>query len=658
MDMRRSGIRIRSARARWAIAVTVLALLAGAARGDFQVTGSDADKATWNAMLTECSNASTTFKNLVDKIKASTTKTVTIKLVRNEAAVTVDRFATNAVDLSDIEDFAKLDPPGVVDRCQAIIHVLAERWYAAEHPGTAFGPAHEAGINAENAYRAGFGYTDRIQYQKTPSKPGHTQSADKKKICHQWVENGNKSLTYDPIPGERSETAATSNGGVTAPGTFAITTNPGHPNQDVIEIPQFLGGGTYVLTGYSSQVVVNASVRIPAGMFHYSLVELLSIEGDAPPVPLSIPPFTTGPNHFSLDQSAEQLGIWNVDNGQIWVSYGGKITNNLFPASHPLRTYSVMTGTIPLGSQDVVVNTSAAFLDGEGDPTWSHYPLNDCNGNGVQDYLDLTQDTSLDDGTLCGLGADNEVLDACDCADCNGNGIPDVLDIQNGTSQDCRGNGIPDECDINSGDAEDVNGDGIPDQCEGACCLDHGICSIHTGADCVAQGGAFRGDGTDCAQEACDCLVFPYCFGDGSGTPCPCGNTGGTGQGCANSTGAGALLTASGTTSVSAGDLVLHGSQLIPNQPGLYFQGTNPVNGGSGVQFGDGLRCAGGTVVRLQVAAADGTGNSSTSVNIATAGGVAPGDIRRYQLWYRNPSGSPCGSGFNLTNGLSAAFCR
>ncbi len=30
--------------------------------------------------------------------------------------------------------------------------------------------------------------------------------------------------------------------------------------------------------------------------------------------------------------------------------------------------------------------------------------------------------------------------------DCNGNGIPDDLDIANGTSTDCNGNGIPDEC--------------------------------------------------------------------------------------------------------------------------------------------------------------------------------------------------------------------
>lgn len=33
-------------------------------------------------------------------------------------------------------------------------------------------------------------------------------------------------------------------------------------------------------------------------------------------------------------------------------------------------------------------------------------------------------------------------------ADCNGNGVEDTVDIANGTSQDCNGNGVPDECDV------------------------------------------------------------------------------------------------------------------------------------------------------------------------------------------------------------------
>ncbi|MFT7485670.1 MAG: hypothetical protein ACI9F9_001520, partial [Candidatus Paceibacteria bacterium] len=78
-------------------------------------------------------------------------------------------------------------------------------------------------------------------------------------------------------------------------------------------------------------------------------------------------------------------------------------------------------------------------------------------------------------------------------------------------------------------------------------------------------------------------------------------------------------------------------------------------NGGQGSPFGDGLRCAGGFVVRLQILIPDvqgdvaypGPGDPSLSV----LGGVNPGDTKRYQIWYRDTTGGPCGSGFNLTNG-------
>jgi hypothetical protein len=135
-----------------------------------------------------------------------------------------------------------------------------------------------------------------------------------------------------------------------------------------------------------------------------------------------------------------------------------------------------------------------------------------------------------------------------------------------------------------------------------------------------------------------------YCFGDGSGTACP-GTPGGAGEGCANSTGSGAVLAASGSDSASADDLVLSASNLPDNEPGLYFQGNNSVNGGNGITFGDGLRCAGFEARRLEVQTSAG-GASATAGSIATGGLVNAGDTKYYQLWYRD------GSGFNTTNGL------
>ena len=148
----------------------------------------------------------------------------------------------------------------------------------------------------------------------------------------------------------------------------------------------------------------------------------------------------------------------------------------------------------------------------------------------------------------------------------------------------------------------------------------------------------------------------PYCFGDNTGTPCPCGNPGATGQGCANGSGAGAVLSAAGSTSAGAANLVLSGSNLIAFQPGLYFQGDAQVNGGAGVPFGDGIRCAGTNVLRLEVRTADANGQSSTTVDLVAQGGVVAGQTVNYQLWYRDPSTSPCGTGFNLSNGLSVTF--
>lgn len=150
------------------------------------------------------------------------------------------------------------------------------------------------------------------------------------------------------------------------------------------------------------------------------------------------------------------------------------------------------------------------------------------------------------------------------------------------------------------------------------------------------------------------CSGTPFCLGDATGSYCPCGNFGTPGGGCANDTGTGARLSASGSNSVSADDLALAATCLTPG-PGLYFQGNNAINGGEGNPFGDGLRCAGSQVVRLEVQFSS-AGSSSTTISIAAKGGVSVGDTRRYQYWYRDTGGSPCGSGFNLSNGYEITW--
>lgn len=144
-----------------------------------------------------------------------------------------------------------------------------------------------------------------------------------------------------------------------------------------------------------------------------------------------------------------------------------------------------------------------------------------------------------------------------------------------------------------------------------------------------------------------------YCFGDGAGTACPCGNNndGSNGQaGCANGVNAGGgALTGAGNPSVSNDTVVLTATGVQPNQPGLFFRADNAVNTGLGITFGDGLRCAGGALVRLGVVVSNASGSASSTAPMLA--GLAAGDVKRFQYWYRNPAGSPCGSQFNLTNG-------
>jgi hypothetical protein len=152
----------------------------------------------------------------------------------------------------------------------------------------------------------------------------------------------------------------------------------------------------------------------------------------------------------------------------------------------------------------------------------------------------------------------------------------------------------------------------------------------------------------------------PYCFGDGSGTACPCGNASAAGDqsGCASSLGMGGKLTGAGDASLAADTLVLSGTQM-PNSSALYFQGTNQQSAGAGAVFGDGLRCAGGSIIRLRsvvnVAGASqfpAAGDPSVSVR----GVVASAGTRTYQIWYRNAAPFCTPSTFNLSNGLEITW--
>ncbi|MFZ4575023.1 MAG: hypothetical protein ACOYN0_11535, partial [Phycisphaerales bacterium] len=124
--------------------------------------------------------------------------------------------------------------------------------------------------------------------------------------------------------------------------------------------------------------------------------------------------------------------------------------------------------------------------------------VNDCNGNGIEDFAEITATPSLDvdrngvpdacdvqfgfasdcNGDLhpdngqieAGTFPDtngNGIPDGCEglLFDCNGNFIEDATDILNGTETDCNGNNRPDSCEIRTGGLTDANANTVPDAC-------------------------------------------------------------------------------------------------------------------------------------------------------------------------------------------------
>lgn len=147
-----------------------------------------------------------------------------------------------------------------------------------------------------------------------------------------------------------------------------------------------------------------------------------------------------------------------------------------------------------------------------------------------------------------------------------------------------------------------------------------------------------------------------YGFGDGSGASCPCGNESvlGSGEGCVNSTGLGALLTASGSESLALDDLQATVANLPVGKLAVIFAGTDYGSFGTGSVFGDGLRVIGGSAWRGPILAADSGGGGSWDA-LGSAIGALPGESRFLQIFYRDNAG-PCGTAFNASNGVKVVF--
>lgn len=178
-------------------------------------------------------------------------------------------------------------------------------------------------------------------------------------------------------------------------------------------------------------------------------------------------------------------------------------------------------------------------------------------------------------------------------------------------ASDCDGNGLYDPAEIAADPSLDLDLDGLLDACE---------------------------------------LGTAFCFGDGaSGANCPCDNHGPLGAGCANSTGNGARLSAVGSRVLAEQDFTLLVSGARGGQPGVFLQGLTQT----ALPFKDGILCAGNPTDRLEFVTTSVLGDAASTIAVALAGGVGPGQSANYQFWYRDPVLSPCGSGSNFSSAFA-----
>jgi hypothetical protein len=157
-----------------------------------------------------------------------------------------------------------------------------------------------------------------------------------------------------------------------------------------------------------------------------------------------------------------------------------------------------------------------------------------------------------------------------------------------------------------------------------------------------------------------------FCFPGVDAAACPCGNPpSSTGRGCNNSSSTGgALLSKSGNAVLSSDTVVFTATGEKPTATSVFLQGSSANT--AGLTFGQGIRCAAGTLKRLYVKTASGGSASApvgsdprVSVRSAALGDtINAGESRYYLVYYRDPivlGGCPATSTFNATQ--TGALC-
>ncbi|MBL8861826.1 MAG: FG-GAP repeat protein [Planctomycetes bacterium] len=285
-------------------------------------------------------------------------------------------------------------------------------------------------------------------------------------------------------------------------------------------------------------------------------------------------------------------------------------------------------------------------------------------------------------GDLTGDGVRDLLVGATQDANIFNQG-PGYVRIYNGATgafvRTLPGSSVGDRFGIAVGDAGDLNGDGKPEVLVGADQFNNGGpgfvrvfdgntgAVLHTfiglsnndrfGASVAGLGNLNGTGGLEIGIAAPErsqpfllggrAEIWTADFGGACATPyafCAAAN---------NSTGVPALISHTGTVSISANNFGLLCTGLPPNTSALFYFGQTEIQ----QPFGNGFRCVGGSVFRLGIQQASPGGTIARNLDFPTApGALGPGSTAKFQCWYRNPAAG--GAGFNLSNGLSATFCN